>query len=140
MPVPGFGPPPAAGQLRGVPRRIFTGARDAAASLINRIGGDPRQFGPGADPGGGMHVATSRNIANALGRVLPIDTAAYLTEAIGEANELVPGALQAAIGEPFHGPAGYDFNDIMQNRIGIAQARRELEKRLATHPTRIPRR
>lgn len=90
-------------------------ARDTLAYAIHNPG-----RGPVDDPGAqGLHESWMRGAAEDLGKRVSPNVAYNALDTLGRGNELVSGALSAAGGSGFYGPAGYDQEDIDANRRGM---------------------
>jgi hypothetical protein len=81
-----------------------------------------------------LHVEGNRRMTKAIGKVLPPQQAAHVTDALYGANEAVTGALAKVAGRDYFSPYGYNVDDLRLNKQGQDAAVRELEAEAASRP------
>ena len=96
-------------------RDAYTGGRNSFAQQLFGVGGHGAT--PGDPSGTGLHFDLSKRVMSAA----PPETwpmVAPLLQGYGIGNEIVGGITEAAQGNPFFSPNGFDTNDIAANMLG----------------------
>ena len=105
--------------------RARVNVRQPLADLANFLSGT-REDGSHFEARG-LHANTSRDLSRLFGKALPPEQAIATADALGYANEILPGALQAAAGNEFFGPSGFDWQDMYENWEGQERARQDMQ-------------